>query len=103
MRTVSGQSPGQWHAFIGPGISGTQYEVDAPVLTARTWPATAVRPGRTGRAWLDVPEAIAADLVTAGVTQVVRSGICTSSDPRLWSYRQRGAGQVQLLAVWRAT
>ena len=103
MRTVSGQSPDQWHAFIGPGISAAHYEVDAPVLSARTWPPSALIPGRPGHASLDVPAAIAADLALAGVTQVVSSGICTRSDARLWSYRGRGAGQVQLLAVWRAT
>jgi polyphenol oxidase len=101
MRTVSASDPAHWHAFIGPGISARRYEVDQPVLGARTWPAAALHPGRPGYAWLDVAAAIAADVAEQGVTAVARSGICTHEDPRLWSYRQRGAGQVQVLVAWR--
>lgn len=101
LRTVSASASGRWSAFIGPGISAPRYEVDQPVLSARSWPATAVTPGRPGHAWLDVAAAIAADLATHGVTSIQRSGICTLDDERLWSYRQRGAGQVQLLVASR--
>lgn len=101
MRTVSASDPAQWHAFIGPGISARRYEVDQPVLTARAWPSSAVTPARAGRAWLDVTQTIAVDLAELGVTTIERSGVCTHEDPRLWSYRQRGAGQVQMLAAWR--
>jgi polyphenol oxidase len=101
MRTVTASEPARWHAFIGPGISGRNYEVDQPVLGARTWPSSAVSPARAGHALLDVAAAIAADLTTVGITAIQRSGICTQDDPRLWSYRQRGAGQVQVLVAWR--
>ncbi len=73
----------------------------APVLGARTWPAAALRPGRPGHAFLDVPEAVASDALACGVGTVTRSGVCTASDARLWSYRRRGAGQVQALVAWR--
>jgi len=97
------QSPrGDWHAFIGPGISGPCYEVDSPVLAARAWPVTALSPSaHTGRAYLDLVTAIAADLQAAGVMAVGRSGVCTASDPRLHSFRRQGAGLVQMLIAWR--
>lgn len=101
LRTVTASEPTRWHAFIGPGISGRNYEVDQPVLGARPWPSSAVTPARAGHALLDVAETIAVDLTTLGVTAIQRSGICTQDDPRLWSYRQRGAGQVQVLVAWR--
>lgn len=101
MRTVTASEPARWHAFIGPGIAGRNYEVDQPVLDARVWPSSAVNPARVGHARLDVAETIACDLATLGVTNIQRSGICTQEDPRLWSYRQRGAGQVQVLVAWR--
>lgn len=101
MRTVSASGNGHWSAFIGPGISAAHYEVDQPVLTARSWPPSALTAGRPGHAWLDVAAAIAHDLATHGVKDVQQSGICTMDDERLWSYRQRGAGQVQVLVAWR--
>ncbi len=101
MRTLSQHAPSQWHAFIGPGISGPRYEVDAPVLSARTWPSAALSPARPGRCFLDVATTIAADLAGHGVTSVTHAAVCTVSDERLWSYRQRGPGQVQLLVAWR--
>ena len=102
MRTVSAGDPSRWHAFIGPGISARRYEVDQPVLAARAWPSSALTPGRPGHAWLDVVETIASDLAGLGIAAVQRCGVCTHEDPRLWSYRRRGVGQVQMLAVWRA-
>jgi copper oxidase (laccase) domain-containing protein len=92
--------PARWTAFIGPGISGARYEVDAPVLTARAWPASALVPGAPGRAWLDLPAAIAHDCAAARVTSLVRCGLCTAGDPRLRSRRRDGAGMVGMLAAW---
>jgi polyphenol oxidase len=90
-----------WRALIGPGIAGADYEVDAPVLAARTWPPSAVTPARPGRCLLDLRCAIAADLERAAIDQVEVVDVATSQDPRLWSYRKRGAGMVQGLVVWR--
>ena len=89
-----------WQAFIGPGVHPDDYEVDEPVLRARTWPAVAVRPARPERAWLDLPAAIAADLADGGVRTVIRAAHSTSRDERLWSYRKHGEGLVQGLAAW---
>lgn len=90
-----------WRAFIGPGISGTRYEVDAPVINARVWPVGSVRATTTGHAQLDLTLAITADLVAGDVSAISTASVCTFDDQRLWSYRRCGAGQVQLLALWR--
>jgi polyphenol oxidase len=101
MRSVTRHPSAQWGAFIGPGISAANYEVDQPVLSARVWPSSAITPGRPGYAQLDVAGAIASDLRDHEITNVQRSGICTAEDSRLWSYRRRGVGSVQMLAAWR--
>lgn len=88
-------------AFIGPGISGPAYEVDAAVLTARRWPESALCPGRAGHAYLDLAEAIACDLRSVGVDAVQRSGVCTAAHPDLHSFRHQGPRLVQALVVWR--
>jgi len=97
----SRQPPSQYAALIGPGIAWQEYEVDEPVLSARQWPPEAIRPSRTGHAWLDLTAAIAADLRAAGVVAVTRAVPRTSRDNRLWSYRQHGPGLVQGLVAWR--
>lgn len=91
-----------WRALVGPGICGDEYEVDAPVLSSRRWPAAALRPRDGGRALLDLPLAIAADCAAAGIGSVERSGVCTRRDPRLRSYRGDGPGFSQLLLAWRS-
>lgn len=98
---VSRHPPGRWHAFIGPGIAGPSYEVDAPVLDARTWPTTALIPRADGRAFLDLPTVLAADCHRAGITAVTCCGVDTASDARLHSYRRAGKGPIQMLVVWR--
>ena len=93
-----------WHAFIGPGISGAHYEVDGPVLAARAWPVAALRPSENiGRAHLDLVTTLNADLQAAGIVAVGRSGVCTASDPRLHSFRRSGPGLVQVLIAWRSS
>lgn len=102
IEAISHHPRGQWHAFIGPGISGPRYEVDGPVLAARAWPVTALSPSpNAGRAHLDLVTAIAADLQAAGVVAVGRSGVCTANDSRLHSFRHQGPGLVQALIAWR--
>lgn len=91
-----------WHALIGPGISGSRYEVDEPVLQAHQWPASALRPSQaSGRAYLDLPTVLEKNLRSAGISAIDHSAVCTATDPRLHSFRHRGPGLVQLLVVWR--
>jgi copper oxidase (laccase) domain-containing protein len=88
-------------AFIGPGISGSRYEVDDPVLSAYPWPSVALAPSRENHAFLDLPSAIAETLRKQGITAIHQANTCTASDSRLHSYRHQGKGLVQALAAWR--
>ncbi len=90
-----------WRALIGPGIAGRDYEVDAPVLGARSWPPQALTREGGERALLDLAEAIAQDCAALGVGRVQRCGINTRRDGRLHSHRRAGPGVAQLLAAWR--
>lgn len=90
-----------WLALIGPGVHPDDYEVDAAVLAARTWPTGSLAAGRPGRAWLDLPAAIAADCRLAGIGGIARDAATTSRDPRLRSHRRDGPGHPQLLVAWR--
>lgn len=101
LRAASRHEPSTWHALVGPGVHPDDFEVDAPVLSSRTWPAGSLRSGRPGRAWLDLPAAIAADCVGCGFASVARSAITTSREPRLRSHRRDGAGHPQLMLAWR--
>jgi copper oxidase (laccase) domain-containing protein len=102
LAAISTAPRSSWQALIGPGISGARYEVDEPVLSARSWPAAALLPARPARAGLDLATALAHDLHAAGLGAVVSSGICTAGDPRLHSFRRHGPGLVQLLVAWRS-
>jgi len=97
----SAEPPAAWRALLGPGISGARYQVDAPVLAARSWPAAALSASDGQHAQLDLAAALREDLSRRGVEQVWASGVCTYDDPRLHSYRRDGRGCSQLLALWR--
>ncbi len=92
---------GSWSALVGPGIHPDDFEVDAPVLTARSWPPGTTLPGRPGHAWLDLPAAIAADCRSAGLIRVARSPLATSRHPHLRSHRRDGPGFPHLFVAWR--
>ncbi len=98
---ISSEPRRQWSALIGPAIHGADYEVDEPVLSARDWPRSALLPVRPGHCLLDLRTAMSFDLEEAGIGDVMVVDVSTSRDPRLWSYRQRGAGMVQGLVIWR--
>ena len=95
--------PSTWSALVGPGVHPDDYEVDAAVLDACAWPAGTVLPGRPGRAWLDLPAAVAALAAAAGVGAVARSPLSTSRHAQLHSHRRHGRGAPQLLVAWRTT
>jgi copper oxidase (laccase) domain-containing protein len=90
-----------WQALVGPGVHPDDYEVDAAVLEAHAWPAASLRPGRPGRAWLDLPVAIASACSVAGVGLVARTRVCTSRHPHLRSHRRDGPGFPLMLVAWR--
>lgn len=101
LRAAAQAPPAAWEALVGPGVHPDDYEVDAPVLGARAWDAACLRPSRPGRAFLDLPQAIAADCAAAGITAIRRAAEATSRDPRLRSHRRHGPGPPQLLVAWR--
>lgn len=102
LAAISRHPPQSWIAFIGPGISGRHYEVDAPVLGSRCWPPGSLTATGPDHAHLDLATAIASDLAALGVITILRSGICTREDPRLHSHRRAGSGTTQLLLAWDA-
>lgn len=102
LRTCGSGTAAAWTGLVGPGVHPDDYEVDAPVLAARRWPAGCLRHGRPGRAWLDLPAVIAADAAACGVASCARSAVTTSRDRRLRSHRRDGPGHPQLLVAWRA-
>lgn len=101
LSTLSSCPRSQWTAFIGPGIRGNSYEVDAPVINARSWPQESLIPHGADHAYLDLPTAIASDCRDTGISNVIYSNINTATDSRLHSYRQRGKSIVQMLVMWR--
>lgn len=101
LRHLRAHDPGPYVALIGPGIGGSRYEVDDPVLSARPWPVGALSPSRPGRAFLDLRRTIADDLADQGLTDIRQAAACTADDPRLHSFRHQGPGLVQALVVWR--
>lgn len=87
-----GTRPGDLVVGIGPGICGRCYEVGDEV-SAR-FPAGCSRPGRDGRALLDLAEANRRGLVAAGVdpARIHELGVCTMEDARLPSHRRDADG-----------
>ncbi len=99
----SSQPRDTWQALVGPGVHPDDYEIDAAVLEAHAWPSASLRPGRPGRAWLNLPVAIASACSAAGIGSVARARQSTSRDPRLRSHRRDGPGFPQMLVAWRHT
>ncbi|HSK97623.1 MAG TPA: polyphenol oxidase family protein, partial [Euzebyales bacterium] len=86
--TLAAMAPpaaGNVRAVIGPAIGGCCYEVPA---TLAEQVATGVPDARATTTWgttaLDLPAAVAAQLRTAGVTDVRRMGGCTRCDGSRW-------------------
>lgn len=78
-------------AAIGPAICGRCYEVPEAMAAA----VTAVHPAaqaltRWGTAGLDVGAAVAARLLTFGITHIRRDERCTYEDAGLFSFRRDG-------------
>lgn len=98
---LSRQPVSTWSAFIGPRIAGDHYEVDAPVLHSRSWPASALRPGRDpAHARLDLATTLTHDLQRLGVLRCRDCQVDTAHHPALHSHRHHGPGMNQMLVVW---
>jgi hypothetical protein len=87
----AGAEPGRMRAVAGPAICGGCYEVGAAVQeeVAAAVPQTQCTT-RAGSAGLDIRAGIAAQLASAGVTQVRIDPRCTAETPGLYSYRRDG-------------
>lgn len=86
-----GSTPERITAWLGPAICGRCYEVGDDVAAI----TTAIAPqARSQTSWgttaLDLPRAVHAELVAAGITAVQTSDRCTYEDPQLFSYRRDG-------------
>lgn len=94
LRTAFHSDPGRCLAALGPAVGGCCYEVDATVAgvmgEAPWWPR-ASRPGAPGKWYLDLREAIRAQLGASGVPAERIETIpgCTRCQPDLYfSYRR---------------
>ena len=97
--------PAAWSAWIGPAIGPCCYEVGSEVADrvaiASSGEAIVPRPG--ARPHLDLPLAVLAQLVRAGVGTVRPTIWCTRCEPdRLHSFRRDGPAAGRNLAfIWR--
>ncbi|MDH6704238.1 YfiH family protein [Kitasatospora sp. MAA19] len=84
-----GAEPGRIVAATGPAVCGRCYEVPADL---RAEVAAVVPAAFAETSWgtpaLDVPEGVAAQLAAAGVTELVRSSVCTLESADHYSYRR---------------
>ncbi len=97
-----GVPPSRLVVAVGPRISRDRYEVGPEVVIELSRahgdlavPFCAVRPGRGGRAWLDIAAFGRALLVRRGIppNRVLDAALCTASRPDLFpSYRRDGKG-----------
>ncbi|MEK7412640.1 MAG: polyphenol oxidase family protein [Planctomycetota bacterium] len=93
--------PSTWYAFVAPGVHPADFEVDAPVLNARSWPRDAMQASRPGHAWLDLPASVASDCADAGLRDIARCRLTTSRNPGLRSHRRDGPGFPLMCVAWR--
>lgn len=90
-------------AVLGPCIRPRCYEfgpADLDVVASRLGGGVRSTTAR-GTSALDVPAAVHAALVAAGVVDVVDTGVCTACSPVHWSHRARGDAGRQAVVVWR--
>ncbi|WP_406197703.1 peptidoglycan editing factor PgeF [Kitasatospora sp. NBC_01560] len=84
-----GAEPGRITAAIGPAVCGRCYEVPEAL---RAEVAGRVPAAHAETSWgtpaLDVPEGVVAQLAAAGVTESVRSSVCTLESADHYSYRR---------------
>ncbi|GAA2153699.1 peptidoglycan editing factor PgeF [Kitasatospora kazusensis] len=86
---AQGASVGRIIAAVGPAVCGRCYEVPAAL---RAEVAALVPAAYAETSWgtpaLDIPAGVAAQLAEAGVTEVVRSEVCTLESADHYSYRR---------------
>lgn len=94
------------HAWLGPAISQTAFEVGdevrAAFLARNGAAATAFRPGvRPGKWQADLYALARIALSALGVAEVGGGGLCTFADTRrFWSYRRHAVGGRMASLLW---
>lgn len=103
-----GASPASLHAWIGPGIGPTAFEVGDDVrnaFLARDEGAAVHFSGRLAPGkWLaDLPGLARRRLLAAGVAAIRSSGLCTVDNPaQFYSYRRDGQSGRMASLIWIA-
>jgi YfiH family protein len=91
---ATGEDPACFVAAIGPHISSAAYEVGTEVVDglehAGLDPARFLSHGPTGNPHVDLGAAVEEQLRAAGVKTIEQLGVCTHTDPRLYSHRGEG-------------
>jgi YfiH family protein len=86
--------PQSLHAWMGPAIGGSVYEVGDEVRAAFAGHEDAFRPTRPGHWLLDLYAVARAKLTAKGVRAIHGGGFCTYSEPgRFFSYRRDKAAE----------
>ena len=93
----------RWEAYVGPGISGDNYEVDEAVSEVFDWKDSSISWRKGNKIGLDLKSEISVQLVDLGFLKpnIKVSKCCTYASAKWHSYRRDGKGQNQLLAVYR--
>ena len=91
---IAPPAPARVQAVIGPAIGGCCYEVEPELAERVAADVPAARATTTwGTAALDLPAAVAAQLRSAGVSDVRQVGGCTRCDGRRWFSHRRAPGR----------
>lgn len=98
--------PAKLHAYIGPGIGPTAFEVGEDVRTAfcqtTAQNEAAFVPHRAGKWLCNLPALARGTLQRAGLHSIHGGGDCTWSDPaRFYSYRREGVTGRMAALIWR--
>jgi YfiH family protein len=99
----AGSRPGDLWAGIGPAIGPCCYRVGAEVATAvanACPPETPVVRQEADALYLDLPGAVRAQLIAAGVGQVEMSGLCTSCHNDEWFSHRADQGRTGRFGVF---
>lgn len=89
-------------AWLGPGICGRCYEVDADIVDRLRPQERSCATTPRGSKWLlDLPALIVHRLRRAGVGCIADSGLCTHCDARFYSYRRDNITGRLATLVWR--
>jgi YfiH family protein len=94
-----GVRPGELHAWLGPAIGPSAYEIGEDVRAAFRGYESALRPSRPGHWYLDL-YAVARDKLRM-LKEVAGGGFCTYSErERFFSYRRERTPARMAAAVW---